>query len=105
MITNRTVLTDALVPHIIRPESPQGGTQGGARSRGSSRPISGEDTEMALTANAIGCEIRMIDRKNYGDGFAVRQVHQRGISEVHGPIPIARHQGSESTAIPCFRLC
>ena len=48
--------------------------------------------ELALAFNAVRCEVCMINGKNYGNKFTLRQIHQRAIGKIHGSIPITRHQ-------------
>jgi hypothetical protein len=46
-----------------------------------------------LTAfNPISVEVRAIDGKYGRQPFTPRQIDQRGVSEIHRPIPIARHE-------------
>lgn len=52
--------------------------------------------KLPLPFNPIGCEVRVIDRENNRKRFALRQIHERGVGEIHSsihaPIPIAPHQ-------------
>ena len=54
--------------------------------------IGREHPELALSFNAVRCEVRMINGKNYGKKFTFRQIHERAIGKIHGSIPIAGHQ-------------
>jgi hypothetical protein len=54
--------------------------------------IAREYTQLALSFNAVRCEVGTINRKNYGKAFSLSQIHERAIGKIHGSIPIARHQ-------------
>src|SRR2546427_9099200 len=56
------------------------------------RVIGREHPELALSFNAVRCEVRMINGKNYGKKYTFRQIHERAICKIHGSIPITRHQ-------------
>src|SRR4030095_16311806 len=56
------------------------------------RVIGREHPELTLSFNAVRCEVCMINGKNYGKKFTLRQIHQSAIGKIHGSIPIARHQ-------------
>ena len=56
------------------------------------RVIGREYPELTLSFNAVRCEVCMINGKNYGKKFTLRQIHKRAIGKIHGSIPVARHQ-------------
>ena len=61
------------------------------------RRFARNNPKLTLPFDAISSEICLIDRKNEGKGFALGQIHERRVGEIHGPIPIARHQRLEMT--------
>jgi hypothetical protein len=62
------------------------------RARGASRMESREDTELAPSFNAVGCKISMINGKNCEERLASCEIHKCAVGEVHGPVPVSRHQ-------------
>jgi hypothetical protein len=54
--------------------------------------IGREYPELALSFNAVGRKICVINGKNYRKKFTPRQIHERAIGKIHGSIPITRHQ-------------
>jgi hypothetical protein len=65
------------------------------------RLIGREYPELALSFNAVRCEVCMINGKNCGKKFTLRQIHEGAIGKIHGSIPIAGHQ---TVHVPQFRI-
>src|ERR1017187_5163389 len=66
--------------------------EGRANSSAQLRSFPRKHPELTLPFDAISCEVLVIDRKNDGKRFALRQIHECGVGKIHGAVPIARHQ-------------
>ena len=55
-------------------------------------PIRRKYAEPASSLNSVSIEVRMVHRQNCRLRFSFRQIHQRGIGEIHRPVPVVRHQ-------------
>src|SRR5262245_49959301 len=65
----------------------------GPQESGSDYGVIGREyPELTLPFNAVRCEVCVINGKNYGKKFTLRQIHQRAIGKIHGSVRIARHE-------------
>jgi hypothetical protein len=55
--------------------------------------------ESPPVSDAIGFEVVMVDREHRCQRFAVGQMHEGRVREVHGPLTIADHQGVQGGKI------
>jgi hypothetical protein len=51
-----------------------------------------EYPELELALDAVRCEVRVINGKNYGKRFSLRQTYECGVGKIHRSILTARHQ-------------
>lgn len=59
---------------------------------GSGRPAAREHTEFAAAVDSVCFEVRVVNGEDGRQLFAPREIDESGIGEIHGPVPIARHQ-------------
>src|SRR6266550_2660076 len=67
-----------------------------------SRLTTRDDSKPLPTVNAIRLEIIMIDGEHRIEMFSTRQMDQRGVGKVHGPVGVAVHQRLEIGEVNVF---
>src|SRR5262249_6580654 len=57
------------------------------------------DPEPPPVADAVGLEVVVVDREHRRQRFALGQMHERRVREIHWPVAIANHQSVQGRKI------
>ena len=63
------------------------------------RSTQGDDPESAATSDPVRFEVVVVHREHGGQRFALGEVHQRRVGEIHRSVSVADHQGIQGGKI------